>query len=204
MEYIEANQIPDLTGTDVMSARAWIKEVFLAGVTPGHHADDTIEADCEMDNGKALTTEAAKKLNKARLALCKASASWIDPEFIYSLFGEMKFMVEERYPGFIMDVAIIDASRTGYVSPPGQEHPTILVENVSRFFAIQIFPIGKLSDATKITIMPTEGVEFGGPEYIDYSDMELVHKEAITVDSWMGIESAIEDLSDKAMSSPNF
>lgn len=204
MKYIQAKDIPDLKETDVMSAREWFKSVMAVGVSPGLHADDTIEADYEMPSKKALSKEAALKLDGARLRLFSASKSWVDPDFIYCLFGQGRFDIEKRYPGFIMDCSIISASRTGYVSPPGQEAPTVLAEERGEFFAIQFTPVGKLSEATKITVVPTEGVEFGGSEYIDYSDMTLLTEEAVTVESLKEIDGAIEALLNRELDGPRF
>lgn len=177
MPPIAVKDIPDLASTDVLSAKEWFKALSDLGLT--FHADDPVD-DFTGDGGEPLlASAAAAKVNATMRRLHAAAANWTDPEFIYSLAGEGRFAVEADYPGFVMDRSIPDASRLGYVSVPGQDLPTVIMEDMGEFVAVQFGPWdGKLTEATVFRAVPTRGVRFSANGTVNLSGIEMLHEEA--------------------------
>lgn len=190
MSRITLEAIPDLAATDVMSAKAWFRSLSDLGLT--FHADDDVGDILGRDGEPLLSEAAAAKVDETMDRLHRAARGWTDPDFIYSLAGEGRFATEADYPGFVLDRSIPDASRLGYVSIPGQDLPTVVMEDMGEFVALQFGPReGKLSEATAFRVVPTRGVRFGDNPYVDVSGAELLFDEAREA-------ASIEELSDLA------
>lgn len=194
MQRIEADEVPELEGTDVITAKKFFEAISEIGAT--FHADDVLEASDRISSG------AANKINAAMKLLHNERAAWPDPDFIYDLAGEGSFKIEKDYPGFILDASIPAAGRTGYVSVPGQRFPTIVVEEMSQFMAIQIEPgQGRLSEATRFRVIPVEGASFnangGRGEYISVWGAELQFAQAVEVASLAEVEDALSLVSNR-------
>lgn len=192
MATIDIDAIPDLAEEDVMSAKKWFEAIAVLGMQ--FHADDPVDDFIDENGRPAFTAAAAAKVNETMQRLHSACWSWPDPEFIYSLAGEGTFGVEKDYPGFIIDCSIPEASRLGYVSVPGQDLPTVVVEDMSEFVAVQVSPAtGKLSEATSFRVVPLSGVRFsdGG---VDVSGIGLRHQEAVVTSSLAKLQDAIQEV----------
>lgn len=189
MPKIAPEAIPDLKSTDVLAAKSWFEKLSGLGLT--FHADDSVEGIPGPDGEPLLSDEAARKVDATMSVLHEAARGWSDPDFIYSLAGEGRFALEADYPGFVIDKSIPDASRLGYVSVPGEELPTVIVEDMGEFVALQFGPAeGKLSEATVFRAVPVNGVRFGGDSYVDVSGAELLLEEAREADSMESLTAA--------------
>jgi len=185
MARIDVSRIPDVEGTDLASARRWF--ATLASMGARFHADDPADT-------ATFTPEAADKVNAAMARLHEGCKAWPDPGFIYDLAGEGRFKVEDDYPGFLLDASIPAAARTGYSSMPGQDYPTLAVEELSRFVAVQVLQReGPLSACRRFRAVPLEGAFFepGGPSYIDTAGATLLTDLAVEADSLADLEDAI-------------
>ena len=146
-------QVPELVGDSVQEVKAWCRSVadLLGG---GWHADDSFG---EFGD---LSIEASERLNRYMDMARLASRTWKDPDFLYSLAGEGgRFIAEEEWPGFEIDVSVPAAERTGYQIWRGQPDPTIVVEDMDRFFAVSFPGEGPLS-ARRAVVAEIEGAEF--------------------------------------------
>lgn len=189
---ISAAELPSFNGrTDVLSAKEWFGKLAGLGIT--FHADDDVSEIEELDaNAREIVDDVVSRF---RLA----SHSWPDPDFLYDLAGTGRFPMERDYAamGFVLDAVIPAASRTGYVSMPGQAFPTVIVEEGSQFFAIQpCVDRGRkrLSEVTEFKVIPVIGARFGGPTYIDVGGATLDKERGMTVSSLSEIENALSEL----------
>lgn len=192
IEKLNASDIPELLGNDVIAARQWCLAMSKIGIL-GLHADDGFS-----DIG--LKPDAEKKANHVLSMLFKNSIEWPDPDFIYDLIGSMGiFRVEEDYPGFVVDCSIPSASRTGYESVPRMDRPSVIVEENNHYVLLKFdTPSGRLSETRSITVIPTEGCSFlpyfPGERYISVHQIKPVFTAAVVVTSLEEIDHKISEL----------
>jgi len=200
---IKASDLLDVGGkTDVLSAKAFFRRIGELGGQ--FHADDAVEDLVDGHTGEPVfDDEASAIVDAAMNRFVAACHTWPDPEFIYPLTSVGKFAVEDAYPGFVLDRSIPMAAAMSYQTLPGQEFPTIIVEDCNRFVAIQIQPgQGRASEATAFRIVPTSGIRFGEEVYLDMSKAELDFEGAVTVDRVEDVEEAAQRMISDALFGP--
>jgi len=211
MAKITAKDLPKFDGkTDVLSVKAWFEKLAALGGT--FHADDSVFELVDENGDHLFDPKAAAIVSMAMTKILDGAQGWPDPSFIYELAGQGIFKVEQDYPGFILDRGVPAALRTGYVSLPGQELPTLIVEEYNEFVAIQFAPgQGRLSEATEIKVIPVSNVGFalatssvvsGDMDYIDVSGAVLDHGRAVSVRSFDDLEDVIVAVTKQAATAP--
>jgi len=203
MATITADDLLEFDGkTDVMSAKAFFGRI--ADLGGQFHADDSVVGLVDGNTmEQVFDDEAAAIVDEAVDRFRAASRRWPDPDFLYALAAVGRFEIERAYPGFVLDRSIPMAAAMSYQTLPGQEFPTIVVEDCNRFVAIQILPgQGRASEATAFRIVPTSGIRFGDEVYLDMSKAELDFEGAVTVNRVEDVEEAAQRMITDAVLGP--
>lgn len=184
--------LPTANGTSVMDAREWFSKLHGIGLH-GFHADDIQLGEFTH----LFTPEAEQKFCDTVASFRTAAADWPNPDFLYDIAGMGRFPAEDVYPALVIDTVFPMAGRSNYSPVPGQDKPTIIIEECNEFIAIEInTPTGKLTDATGFLIIPIENAHHTN-NGIDATKATLHRDEAVTVKSIDKLEEAVEDYTAK-------